>query len=301
MKSKGVVAVGILASVCFILAGFSPCPAQEKDKISQKEWSKIIESKVAEQMGDTGIINYEDGYVEAVGIGAVDPAAVKGSNARPMCLRAATVVAYRNLLEITKGVRVDSHTTVSDFVTESDVINAAVSGFVKGARSVNTDYLSDGTCEVTLRMSLTGKFTQTILTKAIQQEQKRDLPPPSKPAPLPAGTPVYTGIVVDARGLGASPAVFPKIIDETGAEVYGPAVADKTFAMHQGICGYTGDPAAARDNQRVSGNPLTVKGMSAEGAGKSDIRISNDDARQIRSAEESLGFMKKCRVMIVLD
>jgi hypothetical protein len=54
-------------------------------------------------------------------------------------------------------------------------------------------------------------------------------------------------------------------------------------------------------NQRVTDNPVTVKGVSAEGAGKADIKISNDDARQIRSASENLSLMKKCRVMIVLD
>lgn len=303
MKSKGAVIVGMMAMVCFLFAGFTPCLAQEKSTVSQKEWSKIIESKVAEQVGDTGIINYEDGYVEAVGIGAVDPAKIKGSNARPMCLRAATVVAYRNLLEVTKGVQVDSQTTVRNFVTESDVINAAISGFVKGARTVNTDYLSDGTCEVTLRMSLSGKFAQTIIPKAIQEEQKRELPPPPtvKPGPAPAGAPVYTGMVVDARGLGARPAMSPKIVDEAGAEVYGSMVVDKTFAVSQGISGYARDLTAAQGNQRVTNNPVTVKGVSAEGAGKADIKISNDDASQIRSSTENLSFMKKCRVMIVLD
>ncbi len=301
MKSKGAVIVGIMAMLCFLFAGVTLCPTQGEAK--EKEWSRIIESKVADQVGDTGIINYEDGYVEAVGIGAVDPAKVKGSNARPMCLRAATVVAYRNLLETTKVVQVDSQTTVKDFVTESDVINAAISGFVKGARTVNTDYLSDGTCEVTLRMSLSGRFAQTIIPKAIQEEQKRESPPPPpvKSGPAPAGATVYTGMVVDARGLGARPAMSPKIVDETGAEVYGSMVVDKTFAVSQGISGYARDLTAAQGNQRVTNNPLTVKGVNAEGAGKADIKISNDDARQIRSAAENLSFMKKCRVMIVLD
>jgi hypothetical protein len=302
MKSKGTVIVGMMAMVCFLFAGVTLCPTQGEAK--EKEWSKIIESKVAEQAGDKAIINYEDGYVEAIGTGAVDPAKVKGSNARPMCERAAKIDAFRNLLEATKGVQIDSQTTVKDFITESDVINSAVSGFVKGAQPVGkAEYLSDGTCEVTLRMSLSGKFAQTIIPKAIQEEQKRESPPPPpvKPEPAPAGAPVYTGMVVDARGLGARPAMSPKIVDETGAEVYGSMVVDKTFAVSQGISGYARDLTAAQGNQRVTNNPLTVKGVSAEGAGKADIKISNDEARQIRSASENLSFMKKCRVMIVLD
>lgn len=303
MKSKGAVIIGVMAMICFLFAGVTVSLAQEDGKVSQKEWSKIIESKVAEQAGDKAIINYEDGYVEAMGTGAVDPARIKGTNARPMCLRAAQVDAYRNLLEATKGVQIDSQTTVRDFVTESDVINAAVSGFVKGAKVINKDYLSDGTCEVTIRMSLSGKFAQTIIPKAIEQAQKRESPPPppAAPQPTPASAPVYTGMVVDARGLGVRPAMSPKIVDETGAEVYGSMIVDKTFAVSQGISGYARDLTAAQGNQRVTNNPLTVKGVSAEGAGKADIKISNAEAQQIRAATENLSFMKKCRVMIVLD
>jgi hypothetical protein len=308
MKSRCAVIIGVMAMICFLSAGVTVSLAQGDGKIGQKEWSKIIESKVAEQAGDKAIINYEDGYVEALGTGAVDPARVKGTNARPMCLRAAQVDGYRNLLEATKGVQIDSQTTVRDFITESDVINAAVSGLVKGAKVINKDYLSDGTCEVTLRMSLSGKFAQTIIPKAIQEEQKRQPTPPAAPQPAPAvpqptpaSAPVYTGMVVDARGLGARPAMSPKIVDETGAEVYGSMIVDKAFAVSQGISGYARDLTAAQGNQRVTNNPVTVKGVSAEGAGKADIKISNAEAQQIRAATENLSFMKKCRVMIVLD
>jgi hypothetical protein len=225
-----------------------------------------------------------------------------------MCLRAAETVARRNLLEVIKGVQIDSQTTVKDFITESDIINTSVQGFIKGAVVVNKDYLSDGSCEVTIRMSLSGKFAQTIIPKAIQEEQKRQPPPQAVPEPAPAApqstpvtAPVYTGMVVDARGLGARPAMSPKIVDETGAEVYGSMIVDKTFAVSQGISGYARDLTAAQGNQRVTNNPVTVKGMSAEGAGKSDIKIGNAEAQQIRAATENLSFMKKCRVMIVLD
>lgn len=308
MKSRCAVIIGVMAMICFLSAGVTVSLAQGDGKIGQKEWSKIIESKVAEQAGDKAIINYEDGYVEALGTGAVDPARVKGTNARPMCLRAAQVDGYRNLLEATKGVQIDSQTTVRDFITESDVINTAVSGLVKGAKVINKDYLSDGTCEVTLRMSLSGKFAQTIIPKAIQEEQKRQPTPPAAPQPAPAvpqptpaSAPVYTGMVVDARGLGARPAMSPKVVDETGAEVYGSMIVDKAFAVSQGISGYARDLTAAQGNQRVTNNPVTVKGVSAEGAGKADIKISNAEAQQIRAATENLSFMKKCRVMIVLD
>ena len=304
MKSKGLMVVGIMAVVFFLFSAVALCQAEKEGKGGQKEWSKIIDSKVAEQAGDNAVINYEDGYIEAVGIGAVDLARVKGTNSRPMCLKAAELVAKRNLLEATEGIQIDSQTTVKDFVTESDVINASVRGFVKGSIKVKEDYLSDGTCEVTVRMPLSGKFSQAIMPpRVIQEDMKSEapLPPLLAAAPKVVGSKVYTGIVVDARGIGARPALSPKIVDESGAEVYGPIIVDKDCVITQGICGYAKDLAAAQRSQRVTDKPLTVKGLSAEGAVKSDIRIGNEDAQKIRSAAETLDAIKKCRVIIVLD
>ncbi|MCX7634676.1 MAG: hypothetical protein N2Z74_02900, partial [Syntrophales bacterium] len=67
------------------------------------------------------------------------------------------------------------------------------------------------------------------------------------------------------------------------------------------ISGYARDLTAAQGNPRVTNNPITVKALSAEGAGKSDLKISNEDAKKLRATKENLAFMQKCRVMIVLD
>jgi hypothetical protein len=120
--------------------------------------------------------------------------------------------------------------------------------------------------------------------------------PPAPPAPL-----LYTGIVVDARGIQARPAMSPRIFDEDGKEIYGPGNVDREYALKQGMSGYARDVAAAQSNQRVTANPLNVKALKTSGAGKADLVISNVDAKQIRDAETNAEFLKQCRVMIVLD
>ncbi len=126
-------------------------------------------------------------------------------------------------------------------------------------------------------------------------------PAPAPPAAAPSAPVVYTGMVVDARGIQARPAMSPRIFDEDGKEVYGSANVDREFAVKQGISGYTRDLSAAQSNQRVAANPVTVKALRTSGPGKSDLVISNADAQQIRALAESAAFMKQCRVMIVLD
>jgi hypothetical protein len=294
---KWVLTMGLVA-VMMLFAGAGFCQKSGDGRVSMTEWTKIIDSKVAEQSGDKGIINYEDGYVEAVGVGAPPERYMGKPNARPMALRAAQVDAYRNLLEIVQGVRIDSNTVVRDFMTESDVVRASVEGLVKGAKVMNKDYLSDGTVEVTVRMNLSGRMSQTIMPKAFDKEQGSALPPPA--APAPSGD-IFTGLVIDARGLAARPAMSPKVVDENGREVYGSMNVDRQYAIQQGMTGYARDLTAAQSNPRVTNNPVSVKGVRADGPGKCDIVISNADAGKIRASADNLSFLKKCRVMIVLD
>lgn len=298
------VMTGIL--LLFTSAGFC------QDKISMSEW--------VEKVGQ-GAVNWSEGYIEAVGIGAPPERTMGRPNARPMALRAAKVDAYRNLLEITKGVRIDSATTVKDFTVESDVINAQVEGLVKGAQIVNQEYMSDGTVEVKLRMPLYGELSKIMVPRSI--EKRKAVPPPEPPvqappavtvapappappapvvtAPAPPAPVAYTGLVVDARGIQARPAMSPRIFDEDGKEVYGSANVEREYAIQQGMSGYARDLTAAQSNQRVTANPVTVKGLKTGRAGKADVVISNADAAQIRASAENASFMKKCRVMIVLD
>ncbi|MCL4476331.1 MAG: LPP20 family lipoprotein [Nitrospirae bacterium] len=73
---------------------------------------------------------------------------------RLMAKRAAKVDALRNLAEIVYGVRINSSTTVRDFVTQSDVIRARLDSVIQGAREVDYVERPDGTAEVTVEITL---------------------------------------------------------------------------------------------------------------------------------------------------
>jgi hypothetical protein len=291
MKSRIWVAAVIAAAMILCLAGV----AVGQDKVSASEW--------VEQMGNRGSVNWTDGYIEAVGIGAPPQRNIGTPQARPMALRAARVVAYRDLLEAIKGVQVDSTTTVKDFTVESDAINTKVEGIVQGARVIKEEYMSDGTVEVTVRMPMAGNFASVIVPRILERRQAARMPAtPQAPATTPAsGGEVFTGLVVDARGIQARPAMSPRIMDEKGQEVYGSMTVDRECAVQQGMSGYARDLTAAQSNARVTNSPVTVKGLKTEGAGRSDIVIANADAERIRASEGNQSFLKKCRVMIVLD
>lgn len=96
--------------------------------------------------------------ISAKGAGAPPATAVNQAQARLMTERAAKVEAMRNLLEQAYGVTISSHTTVRNFVTENDTIRARVDAYIKGAKIVDTRYLSDGSVEVEMELTLGYEF-----------------------------------------------------------------------------------------------------------------------------------------------
>jgi len=129
----------------------------------------------------SGSINWTTSEVYATGIGAPPLHPANAAQARAMAERAAFVVALRNLLETVKGVRVDSESIVENFMTKSDVIRTKVDGIVKGARTVKTQYLSDGSVEVLVALSLKGEFLNAIVPETFGKGN--GLFTPVKPAP----------------------------------------------------------------------------------------------------------------------
>jgi hypothetical protein len=118
------------------------------------------------------------------------------------------------------------------------------------------------------------------------------------------GTPAggaFTGLLIDAKGLGVMPAMAPKVVDENGNEVYGSKYVSRDYAVKQGMMGYDKDVNAARNNPRVANNPLIIKGLKAGGTNQTDIVVSNADAQRIHAAAQTQNFLDKCRAMTILD
>jgi hypothetical protein len=139
----------------------------------------------------SGIINWTAGEIFATGIGVPPAQPGNVAQARAMAERAAFVVALRNLLEAVKGVRVDSESVVENYIVKSDVIRTRVDGLVRGARIVNTKYLSDGSVEVQVGMQLRGALMDALLPESFGKHSGTQLPlkpepavqPPIKPEP----------------------------------------------------------------------------------------------------------------------
>ena len=248
-----------------------------------------------------GSVDYSAQAINAVGIGFVPTNAVNAGQARRMALRIAKQDALRQLIEIVNGVTLTSETTMSGAMVD-DVINTKVRGFIRGARQVGQPkYLSDTSVEVEFTVPMSG--ISDIL-----------LPPVTAPV-APANNTVATesvgspttasggvsGLIIDARGLSARPAMAPRILDQNGNAVYGPGKYDRKYAVTNGVAGYSKTLEAASQDPRVAGNPLVIKGLSTAGTNRTDITIANADVSRIDVADRNGNILKDCRVLILLD
>jgi hypothetical protein len=244
-----------------------------------------------------GVIDWSNGIIEAIGIGSPPPNPANEALARSAAKTSAVTAARQNLYEILTGVRIDSGTLIKDLVARSNHILKAIQGFLQKAEVVGVSYKSDGSVQATVAVKLTTPFLEMVLPPSIQTIH---------PIHQPGATAnekgeVYTGLVLDCRGLKVSPAMVLRILDEDGHEVYGASYVSREHAVRHGMVGYTKDLNAALLSKRVKGKPLIVKGIRTAESGLSEIVISNADAGCLRRAASNLSFLQKCRVTIVLD
>ncbi|MGH7453701.1 MAG: hypothetical protein ACRENG_20295, partial [bacterium] len=208
---------------------------------------------------------------------------------------------------------------------ESDMIRSRVEGVLRGFTVVDTRYMSDQSVEVEIEVPLNGLLADALLPQNFGGGRLISAQPlcPMCGQPWPQGKPVppgvqlvnpgsgsqaggatggvFTGLILDAKGLGLMPAMAPKVVDENGVEIYGSRYVSREFAVQQGMVGYDKDVNAARNNQRVTNNPLVIKALRAAGNNKTDLVVANADAQRIHGAAQTQNFLDKCRLIFIVD
>lgn len=249
-------------------------------------------------------IDWTKRTVCAKGIGAVNPKHPQAA-ARPGAIRAAQQTALRNALELVKGVPINSSTTVANSMTADDNVRSKVEGYVKGFQFSQPHYMDDLTVEVNVQIPLDG-VGDIVLPSSIQAvpamktwswgEDGKSAPPASLKSS------VYTGLVIDARGLGILPALAPRVLESDGKELYGSANVSREWAVKYGMAGYAKSVDGARVmKDRIGDNPAVVKAVKADGAAKTDAVLSPEDVLSIKSATQNLKFLSEARVVFVVD
>ena len=254
-------------------------------------------------------VNWSKGDVTAIGVGY--PPEEMGMRGNSIARRAAMVDAQRNLLEITKGVQIDAETTVENLTVSSDVVNSKVQGLLKGAQIFEEGNLDDGGYYVKMRIALYGstnslasvamaEYTKDIQSQEFAEVEDTELSKKEIKQVKRAG---YTGVIVDASGLGLEATFSPAILDTNGRVVYGIANADKNVVIIKGMVDYASAVEEATVGSRAGDNPLVVKAVEVKGGknsiNKVNVVVSVEDADRILLANEKSGMLDNLAVVFV--
>ncbi len=261
---------------------------------------------------DNGTINWTKGILTAVGNGMPPEAHHQNQQGKTLALRMAMEDAHQKLLSVAEQIQIDTETTVKALTQESNAVLTEIKEMVKQADVVHQEYSTDGSVTVTIQMGINGGFSQLVLPSKIKQiesikpvrhsnEMSKNENKSDSTARGARKEDRMTGLVVDARELPFIPCLVPRIVDEFGQEVFGPAFASREFAVQRNMSGFSIDISAAAAHPRVAPHPLIVKGLKAEGGTRTSIVVSNTDAAKLKHAFQNLTFLRQCRVMIVAD
>jgi hypothetical protein len=232
---------------------------------------------------DAGAVDWQRKVVKCTGSGAAN---LRDANGNPAVARvgaekAAKLDALRNCIEALKGVQLQSGQTVGGAMASDAALSGKVEGLVRGFKVAGKPrYFSDGGVELDVEVPLEGALSDALLPR-----------PEGK-----AGGP--TSLVVDARGQKLVPALAPRILDEAGKELYGPASLGEGARRAGGAAAYAKDLEAARATMkdRIGERPIVVKAVRAQGA---DVVLSGADAASLSG--KTLPFLAEGKVVILAD
>ena len=108
----------------------------------------------------------------------------------------------------------------------------------------------------------------------------------------------YTGLIIDARGLGLRPMLLPSLYDENGREIFGREYIHSPTAVARGTVAYCYDEDEAMRHSKSGNRPFFTVALRA-------IRgcpvIASNDAAKIYSSPETRNNLKNCNIVIILE
>lgn len=229
-------------------------------------------------------VNWEGQVLKATGAGAPDVRASTAAQARLGAETAAKMDAFRNLLSQAKGITVSSSKTLGDVMTTNEDVKGKVEGVIRGYKITGKRYFSDQGVEVDVEVPL------AAIASALPEESG---------APATAvntsGDAANTGLVIDARGLKVTPALSPRVLDESGKSLYGIDCLSQEARKSKGAASYFQSLEGAKA-KLVGEKPLVLKASKVNGT---DLVVSADDAKKLAGTNTS--YLAEGRVAIITN
>jgi hypothetical protein len=303
MRTHALTAIGLL---------LASLPAHAQTVIRKESPQGYIE------VYEDAAINWSEGVLTATGVGLIPRDEPNRARAYLKARGYARLDALANLLMLIDRVQIDAQYTGADYMMQSEVLRASITGFVRGAQVIDERKIiieGQEAVQVTVGTAMYGKDgLSRMLLRPSPAELAPAAPEPSLPriellapnvpapdAPIVEGN--YTGLIIDARGLKVQPAMAPRILKADGTPIYGVGNFDIDKVVEQGLASYYRDMDAARADKRAGDNPLILRpiGVYRRSVATTDVVLSDADAAKLLAEDAKTRFLKQLKVVFVVD
>ncbi len=278
-----------------------------------------------------GKIDWDAGYFYGVGKGF--PHLNDGSKAK--ALKVAQAGALSAILQVASGLRVDDLHTLGDLEKERTAIRITA---IVHYESYSREFIKERgyPCfRVTYRAPITGVegLTSCLLDHLEPSSSSSSRRHGAKQDPALDFSGPLPWLLLDARGLeqqaSVQPALFPKVVAENGEIIYERGKTDESALEKRGMARYVvsdksheelmswsaGNPlvtlirlispglaqAETKQKRKKRGKYIISNVRQAEGFMKTNLIISEVDARKIRGEDASSRILKNCRVIVIVS
>ncbi len=197
--------------------------------------------------------------------------------------------AFISAVNILKEIRIDNETTLNELVNNDETVRQRFSLFLDSRvkfREVYVDYLTRG---INLEIKI-GDLLQVINYEF-----------PQKEFPLRDDINIstsYTSLVIDARGLNIKPMLLPVIYNENGLEIYSKDFISPVEAVKHNAVSYVYNEKDGIKHKKAGKKPYFC--VALKSVNGSPV-ISDDDIKRIFSDKKNLDYLRRCRVIFILD
>lgn len=317
-------------TVIFLLV-FSYLFSLSNFALLQAEDTEIDESSLVSYIErlDGGYIDWENGYYSA----QVTVPFQKEYRGRPlgpamqrvMAERTAKALADSVFLQLAAKIRVDAQDTLEDLAGNKAGIR--LMGNIKGRELISID--DDGSeLKAVYKVSMRGVdgVISHLYDRIVNKPQSlKKINDHSDRGEYSTGQAV---LLIDARGTGTMPALFPVIMDESGQTIYDASMVDKEDAVKHGIAVYvntnnnssvlyspnrefTDMPGILfvravkvteeKKKKRKRRKRKAIKAIDSMGKLSANIIVGKDYAALIAKTNKHTGFLKNAKVVVITD
>lgn len=225
-------------------------------------------------------------------------------------VRKARLQAMRSLWQGLLQVRVDNDLRVEDRVQENPDQARVLRAYVhashikqvsgpKNAEILDATDQEMGTLTFEARFPLTGQRAAQCIPSSVWYEEQELSAPEVNATVEDTGT-SYTGLIVDARGLGGKAALICRLFDEQDRLVYGPSLVSRQIGEEKGMVEYASSLQSARASSRAGDAPLVVRARSRHADSRTEFVVPGSEVHSAWPAGTGEVF-RRGKVIILLQ